>query len=190
MKEIEINEDTRIAIGEGMKVTMTNDAIQFEREQKFKDGDILAEREGTVCILRGEYNNGNFNHYISFNHKRKMMATGICRWSLPEVGWHLATETEKQKLFDEMTKHSLTWDAKGKKVVRWRAKRGEMYCYIDSCADILACREDYYDDVHSLRYDLGNYFHYEDKERQESAAMVIKKSLNTIWEDLPKCEDS
>ena len=180
MREIKINEDTCISIGEGIKATVTDNSVVFEKKKEFQNGDIITDGQ-YIMLCKSFDNNGIVNHCMYITHPK-----GVSNIDINIDKLRYATEFEKNELLHEMTSHSLMWDEQQKKVVRWRAKKGEMYCYIDSYAAILECREDYWDDIHSLRYDVGNYFHYEDEERQKSAVIAVKNALDSVWEGLPK----
>ena len=190
MKEIKINEDTRISIGEGMKVTVTDDTVLFnKRTQGFKDGDIITVNGDCIVILQGDYNCGNFYYHAYIDSNKNLhLRKNDYRWFTFEDACRLSTYEEKQMLFNEMAKHSMTWDEQQKKIVRWRAEYGEKYSYFADEGLIEVDNEDLIPIDNSL-YESGNYFHPGDKNRQESAALAIKKALASVWEDLPKYED-
>ena len=112
MKEIKINEDTRIAIGEGMKVTETDDAVLFEEKAQFEDGDFVTDGKN-LMIYKSRQGNRLAVH-CSFVPEYMDIA-GI---DASTLNLRYATESEKRELLDVMARQGLMWDAKEKKVIR------------------------------------------------------------------------
>lgn len=183
MKEIKINEDTRIAIEEGMEVTVTDNSVVFEKKIEFKNGDIYTD--GQYIILCESFRDGNIMAHFTCEYTNR----GAKYIDASKSMLRYATEEEKQTLFNEMAKHSMMWDWQQKKIVRWRADECEIYCHIGTNAEISSDIEGFSTEADSC-YESGNYFHPDDVQRKESAALAIKKALDSVWEDLPKCEDS
>ena len=95
----------------------------------------------------------------------------------------LATEEEKQLLFDKMKEQGLQWNAEDKRVekMRWRAKRCEYYYWIDVN---LAIRNinDTYSSFDNKIWDTFNYFRK--KEQAEEAAKRVKEVLRKYHEEI------
>ena len=97
--------------------------------------------------------------------------------------WRLATEEEKQLLFDKMKEQGLRWNAEEKRVekIRWRAEKGYIYhrltCYLRSTHE----RDDY-QTWNKKCHDSYNYFHTE--EQAEEAARRIKEVLHKYHEEI------
>ena len=91
---------------------------------KFKDGDIVTTSSGSqVFILNREEISGKGYCYIGYNFKNNML--------FPEGEWlfnRLATEEEKQKLFDAIKLNGYKWNAETKtleKLVKPKFKVGD-----------------------------------------------------------------
>lgn len=95
----------------------------------------------------------------------------------------LATEEEKQLLFNTMKEQGLQWNAEEKRVekIRWRAGIGEKYFSFDTALRVQQFVEanDTYDNA---VYDALNYFRT--KEQNEEAARRVKKTLRKYHEEL------
>jgi hypothetical protein len=84
---------------------------------KFKDGDIISDSLGT-CIFKGEGRiKGTVNFYCGINNDYFQVKDDKCN---PNghygdiVDYRLATEEEKQKLFDAMKDNGYKWNAETK----------------------------------------------------------------------------
>jgi hypothetical protein len=84
----------------------------------------------------------------------------------------IATDSEKQKLLDALAKENLTWNAEKSCVekLRFRAKKGEPYWYIDD-ENVVQTSEDFFD-IDNTHFSLGNY--YQTKEQAQAAFDEIK----------------
>ena len=187
--EIKLTQGDSVAIPEGCVATIQNDCVVFEPQPlKFKDGDVLID----------EVESSLFPHKIIFVYKGKITSEGyeayVCRSLKGNLFFdksccardcckiRLATEEEKQELFDLMKAAGLRWNEKEKRVekVRWRAKKNETYFTICDDLSILAVREDYWS-VDNRNYSLCNYFRTE--EQAKAAATAIKELLIQIHDE-------
>lgn len=126
-----------ITIPEGCKAIVKDNEIVFKKdENEFKDGDILhSVFDNTMVIFKSTQDKDFF--YTRYNTE-----------CLEDEDWRinyfrLATEEEKQLLFDKMKEQGLRWNAKEKRVekIRWRAGVGEEYYFINSSLDVLKIEE-------------------------------------------------
>lgn len=94
-----------------------------------------------------------------------------------------ATEEEKQLLFDKMKEQGLKWNDEEKRVenIRWRAKKGEEYHFMNTDFTTVNTTE-LGDDVDTNRYDALNYFHT--KEQTIEAAKRVKETLRKFHEEI------
>ena len=86
-----------------------------------------------------------------------------------------ATDSEKQRLFDALAKKGKRWNAEEKRIEdlpRWRARKGEIYYYVDYDFTIDYFIEDE-DSADNTNYVIGNY--YKTREAAERAAEKIRK---------------
>ena len=147
------------------------------------DGDIIVCDENEyihtcIIIYAGTNEEGRVKSYAGF----VVNGCGL-RISPPSETWGIiddyrpATDDEKQRLFDALTKEGKRWNAETKQIEdlpRWRAKDSETYYIVNSYCGVTPRRErnikydiDY--------YDIGNYFRTE--EAAERAAEKIRKIL-------------
>ena len=182
-----------ITIPEGCKAIVKDGSVAFEKEEKeqeFKDGDVLTSRfdNKIVFIFREDElkQKGNTNgYYVCYTADRIIdVAT---KGSLLFCGFkkevRLATENEKQFLFNKMKENGLQWNAEEKRVekIRWRAKYDEKYFTTSICGQIRSFyeRNDEYDNTH---YDAYAYFRTE--EQTEEAARRVKETLRKYHEEI------
>ena len=74
---------------------------------KFKDGDVVICNYGDIHLLRTEDSS-----YCAYRHRRKNKLDSIITTNITVV--RLATEEEKQKLFDAIKENGYKWNAKTK----------------------------------------------------------------------------
>lgn len=191
--KVELQCGDTITIPEGCKATIKDGSVVFEKEEKeqeFKDGDVLTSRfdNKIVFIFREDElkQKGNTNgYYVCYTADRIIdVAT---KGSLLFCGFkkevRLATENEKQFLFNKMKENGLQWNAEEKRVekIRWRAKKGYIYhrltCYLRSTNE----RDDY-QTWDQKCHDSYNYFHTE--EQTKEAAKRVKETLRKYHEEI------
>lgn len=141
----------------------------FEPEVKFKDGDILAA-ENKIYILRG--NDRKINSYrtiyllLDIRKNQIFTSYSICEFhGIIDKYDHLATESEKQQLFDALAEVGKKWNAEKKcieelKPERWMAEKKEPYWYLNENFVARATPDDNYQ-IDNRRYQAGNYFQTE-----------------------------
>ena len=177
-----------ITIPEGCKAVVKDGSVVFEREQEFKDGDILALADyvDTTCpfIYKNTDGRGLHSYYVGLDayNQLTISKTTSSRWGNARL--RLATEEEKQLLFDKMKEQGLRWNAEEKKVekARWRAKRGEHYSLLDRITLKADCYIESFDEIDTKLYDSGNYFRTE--EQAEEAAKRVKETLRKYHEEI------
>ena len=166
-----------ITIPEGCKAIVKDNEIVFKKdENEFKDGDILhSVFDNTMVIFKSTQDKDFF--YTRYNTE-----------CLEDEDWRinyfrLATEEEKQLLFDKMKEQGLRWNAEEKKVekTRWRAEKGYIYhrltCYLRSTHE----RDDY-QTWNKKCHDSYNYFHTE--EQTKEAAKRVRETLRKYHEEI------
>lgn len=183
-----------ITIPEGCEAEIKDGIITFspqqEPEQYFKDGDILIDdakpNDAThkiIMIYKGERNSeGAYKSYILMNLSG-LLVQGCCCWRcMPRREIRLATEEEKQELFDLMKEKGLYWNAEKKRVekVRWRAEKNETYFTIFGDLSISDAK-DFDREIDNRHHNLGNYFRT--REQALAAAEAIKETLRKFHEE-------
>lgn len=188
-----------ITIPEGCKAIVKDRSVVFEKEeqkdQEFKDGDVLTSLfdNKVVFIFREDeskqkYNkNGYYVCHIYVSHSTGYTIEVPTKDSLSFCGHkddvRLATNEEKQFLFDKMKEQGLKWNAEEKRVetIRWRAKGKEIYYYVGSNMEVYtfspSTSEDEEDDFKSY-----NYFRI--KEQAEESARRMKEVLFQYHEEI------
>ena len=133
--KIILNCGDKINIPDGCKAEIKEAVITIEKEEpKFKDGDIVVsiERDNNICpfIYKKEADKGIYKYYAAMTMSKELIVSdGFDYWNAKIH--RLATEEEKQFLFDKLAEQSLRWNAEEKKVekIRWRAKKSQSYFF-------------------------------------------------------------
>lgn len=185
--KVELQAGDIITIPEGCKAVIKDGCVVFEREQEFKNGDIL------VSIVNGHRHNafiykntdirGFHSYYIGLNMDNLIsIDNSDSKWGNAYLSY--ATESEKQQLFDLMNKEGLKWNAEEKRVekIRGRAKRGEYYFLLDRMTLKADCYIECFDEIDTKLYDSGNYFRT--KEQAEEIAKRVKETLRKFHEEI------
>lgn len=141
-----------------------------------KNGDICISNYGTIFI-----SNGNTYNSLYYSTHCILLYTNTLDLTAQKTYFcqvRLATEEEKQRLFDAMREEGYKWNEKEKKIekIKWRAKEGERYYFIPSYLCVESATEDY-DSVDLIRYKRGNYF-----KTKEEAEYYLKKIDNIFKE--------
>lgn len=181
--ELKFNAGDTIAIPEGCKAIIKDESVVFEKE--FKKGDILSS--GNTILIFKENHEDNISHFRSYYDITNQ--AGICWIPNNEDNYWVikafrhATEEEKQLLFKKMKEQGLKWNVEEKKVenIRWRAKKGEDYHFMNTDFTTVNTTE-LGDDVDTNRYDALNYFHTE--EQTKEAAKRVKETLRNYHEEI------
>ena len=103
----------------------TLDTLEIEKPE-FKDGDIIKmtwDKYSAIAIF-WEYSNfgKGFDSHVFFNINTKIIEYNIHGHTLQDMILRLATEEEKQQLFDTLAKEGKAWDAEKKKIVDLKPK--------------------------------------------------------------------
>ena len=150
MAKIESQYNDTIVIPEGYRAVVENGRITFQKE--FKDGDILHSTESDEILIFKKYT-GNDEFSSHCNYSEESDSYWIASY------FRHATEEEKKLLFNNMIERGLRWNDDDKRIetIKWRAKGGEEYFYINSKGVIKKYEEKGYCDD-ECRYAFGNYF--------------------------------
>lgn len=177
--EVKFNAGDTITIPEGCKAIVKDGSVVIEKEeQEFKNGDVLCSFYNDTMLIFKDVNKcarGFFDSH--YNNK----GFGDKRWC--SVSFRHATEKEKQLLFDKMKEQGLRWNAEEKRVekIRWRAKKGEKYYFINNFRHVVTDKESGFD-IDRLRWAFGNYFRT--SEQAEEAASRVKETLRKYHEEI------
>ena len=199
--KVELQCGDTITIPEGCKATIKDRSVVFEKEEQkeevreFKDGDVLTSRfdNKIVFIFREDElkqkdnTNGYYVCHIYVSSSIGYTIEVPTKDSLSFCGHkdevRLATNKEKQFLFDKMKEQGFLWNAGEKRVekIRWRAKKGEEYHFMNTdFTTVISTELD--DDIDTNRYDALNYFRT--KEYTAEAAKRVKETLRKYHEEI------
>ena len=169
--EIKLNAGDKITIPTGCKATIEENLIIIEEKQEeFKDGDILHSNNTHKVVIFESYQDKQKDYFCSYynndNADNRSWGTSYFRH---------ATEEEKQAFFDELKAKGLRWNAATKTMerIRERAKKGREYLIVNRLGDVVKLVDEHstFDD---MNYNLGNYFLPEEIEEAELAAKFIR----------------
>lgn len=174
--EIKFNAGDSVHIPDGCKAVVKDGSVVFEREQEFKDGDVLVSVYNGCMVIFEKYNSAwSFKSHYNEGYDKDA--------SFNNDAFRHATEEEKRLLFDKMKKQGLRWNAKEKRVekIRWRAKKGDDYYFIDSFCYLGQDSEDF-QLMDDKVYNSYNYFRTE--EQAKEAAERMKETLRKFHEEI------
>lgn len=107
------------------------ETLKIEKQTEFKDGDVVVtDAVPSLCyskcifILKGDFNTGEScaNSYIFYNINNNDFCFDVLDTEIRDRNIHLATEEEKQHLFDALAKKGKAWDAEKKQIVDLKPK--------------------------------------------------------------------
>ncbi len=139
-----------------MNVEVTNNRIILEvekEEPEFKENDIVYLNSVQSVMIFDHLDDSDVIHtkcfYSTLQNNLSTKTINVCG------KMRLATESEKQLLFDKLKEKCLMFD--GENIVRWRAEPYKKYFYLPGDGDIAETEDDMsnWDDG---AYYIGNYF--------------------------------
>ena len=164
--------------------------VKFEKEEpEFKENDIVYTEHvwyGRVSILKNsDFSKSSSNGDMFADTKVTMhVKTDFSLTKNENLCFsfiRLATDSEKQLLFDKLKEKCLMFD--GKDVVRWRAKPIESYYSIFGSGIISLFKDSYIaDSEHERKYNSGNYF--PTREMAEAFQKQYLELLNNFHKNL------
>ncbi|MBF1517231.1 hypothetical protein [Prevotella pallens] len=184
--EIKLKAGDSLNIPEGCKAVIKDGIVVFEKEEnkeEFKRGDVIVSKMNEILLVDvHSFENCRLKSFVHIRQDGMLSDSSYSLWN-ENYTWRYATEEEKQLLFDKMKEQGLKWNAEEKKVekIRWRAKKGEEYRFMNTDFTTV-CTTELGDDVDTNRYDALNYFRT--KEQAEEAAKRIKEVLCNYHEEI------
>jgi len=172
-----------INVPEGCKVISveTTDemvVVKFEKEEpEFKENDIVFLDSVESVMIFDYIDDSDVIHtkcfYSTLQNKLSTKTINVCG------KMRLATESEKQLLFDKLKEKCLMFD--GENIVRWRANPNGKYFYLPGDGDVAETEDDMsnWDDG---AYHIGNYF--PTKELAEQFQKQYLELLNNFHKNL------
>ena len=190
--EVTLRAGDSLNIPEGCKAVIKDNVVVFEKEEKeevqeFKDGDVLVTvvngKRHNAFIYKGSDVLGFHLFYAGINADGNLLINDSSngRWGNEILSY--ATEEEKQLLFDKIKEQGLKWNAEEKRVekIRWRAKEGEDYYFIDIDLTVKSI-DDTYSTFDNKLWNTLNYFHT--KEQTAEAAKHVREALRQYHEEI------
>ena len=172
-----------IDVSEGCKVVSveTTDkmvVVKFEKEEpEFKENDIVFLDSVESVMIFDYIDDGDVIHtkcfYSTLQNKLSTKTINVCG------KMRLATESEKQLLFDKLKEKCLMFD--GENIVRWRSNVGCDFYYLSGANKVMNAIGCGYDWQNSA-YESGNYF--PTREMAEAFQKVYIESLNNFHKNL------
>lgn len=111
---------------------LNRETLEIEKDQpEFKDGDVVVVDEipfdlysKCIFILKENLNTGEIKAraYVLYNVNKDCIFFDTPIMKVIERNIHLATEEEKQQLFDALSKEGKAWDAEKKQIVDLKLK--------------------------------------------------------------------
>lgn len=171
--KVELQCGDTIAIPDGCKAIVKDGSVVFEKE--FEDGDVLVNKDIIFIYRKQEAKEATY-YVCTYAEEIRYGKTANNRYAGYINQARLATEEEKQLLFDKMKEQSLRWNAEEKRVekIRWRAGYKCRYFYIDSFLNVVSSADFRYAEDEE-RWEAGNYFQTE--EETEEAVKILREAL-------------
>ena len=107
------------------------ETLKIEKQTEFKDGDVVVTDavpslyySKCIFILKGDLNTDEScaNSYIFYNINNNDFCFDVLDTEIRDRNIHLATDSEKQQLFDALAKEGKAWDAEKKQIVDFKPK--------------------------------------------------------------------
>lgn len=173
-----------ITIPEGCKAQINGNEVVVEKEEKeFKRGDVIVSKIDEILLVTTyDFDSNLLTSFVNIDAHGNLFNNPYQKWNVYH-DWRLATEEEKQLLFDKMKEKGLKWNIEEKRVekIRWRAKKYENYYYVHMYLTVVNTIETYNTFDNKL-WDNSNYFRT--KEQAEEAAKRVKEVLRKLHEEI------
>ena len=186
--KVELQNGDRITIPEGCRAQINGNEVVVEKEEEskgFKRGDILVSLSNEIILVdEYDFKGGHLYSFVHVDRCGQLSKEPYFQWN-EWHDWRLATEEEKQLIFDKMKEQGLRWNAEEKRVenIRWRAKKGKEYYYVGNQGSVMIDIEGDYC-IDEKRHKSGNYFRTEEQAKEAAKRMkeVLRKHHEEIGE--------
>lgn len=179
--EIKFKQGDSVTIPEGCKAVIKDGVVVFEKAKtNFKVGEVITCDTGEILLVKVGFGD-LLSSFVHVGEDGKLWGAASYIWN-PKYDWRLATDEEKQLLFDKMKEKGLQWNAEEKRVekIRWRAKEGEGYYHLDA---LFTVQHRIYKDYFSDREMVKKYNHFRTKDLAKEAAEAVKEALRKFHEE-------
>ena len=183
--EVILNYGDKINIPDGCKAEIKDGVITIEKEEKeFKRGDVIVSKiDEILLVITYDFDSNLLTSFVNIDAHGNLFNNPYQKWNVSH-DWRLATDEEKQLLFDKMKEQGLRWNAEEKKIekIRWRAAHGETYFTINLYVGYsVESFVDYDEEDDNDFYNSFNYFKTEEDARK--AAELVKATLKKFHEE-------
>ena len=126
--KVELQNGDRITIPEGCKAIVNGNEVVVEKEEKeFKRGDVIVSKMNEILlVITYDFDSNLLTSFVNIDAHGNLFNNPYQKWNVSH-DWRLATDEEKQLLFDKMKEQGLRWNAEEKRTenIRWRAEDGK-----------------------------------------------------------------
>lgn len=182
--KVELQIGDTIAIPDGCKAIVNGNEVVIEKEEKeFKRGDVIVSKKNEILLVDVHcFENRILRSFVHIQQDGTLFNSSYSLWNELHT-WRIATDEEKQLLFDKMKEQGLRWNAEEKRVekIRWRAEKGKDYYFVYPDLTTINTNELGYD-VDTDRHNAFNYFRTE--EQAKEAAKRVKETLHKYHEEI------
>lgn len=172
--EIKLNAGDKIQVPTGCKATIKDDLIiieeQEEKQEMFKDGDILHAKDVDIIVIFKSYEHNCAKTFCSYYNSEGLSNTNWGSFCFEHV-----TDTVKQTFFKDLAGKGLRWNTETKQMerVRKRVKKGGEILIITSQGGIITSYDDR-DILHDMLWNLGNYYLPNELEKAQEDLKAIR----------------
>lgn len=159
-----------------------NEVVIEKEREKFKRGDVITSLKGEILLVNvHDYDSSLLRSFVHIEENKEFYQSPYLLWNESHP-WRLATDEEKQLLFDKMKEKGLRWNAEEKRVekIRWRANDKRAYYCIRDQGDVMVNYEAGFP-ADEDKWEFGNYFRT--SEQAEKAAEVVRETLRKFHEE-------
>ena len=178
--EIKLNVKDTLRIPDGCTAIIEDGMVIFKKKesevQEFKRGDVIVSKINEILLVDVHcLENRTLRSFVNIKEDGTLFNSSYSLWN-ERYAWRLASEEEKQLLFDKMKEQGLKWNAEEKRVekIRWRAKYKCRYYLVTSCLKV-GSNIDFRRTEDEERWEVGN--HFQTGEEAEEAAKILRGTL-------------
>lgn len=178
--EIKFNAKDTVRIPDGCTAIIEDGMVIFKKKesevQEFKRGDVIVSTMNEILIVDvHSFENRILRSFVNIKEDGTLFNSSYSLWNECHA-WRLATEEEKQKIFDKMKEQGLRWNTEKKRVekIRWRAEYRCRYHFVTSCLKV-GSDIDFRRTEDEERWEVGN--HFQTGEETEEAAKILREAL-------------
>ena len=178
--EVKFTAEDSVHVPDGCTAIIEGGMVIFKKKesevQEFKRGDVIVSTMNEILIVDvHSFENRILRSFVNIKEDGTLFNSSYSLWNECHA-WRLATEEEKQKIFDKMKEQGLRWNTEKKRVekIRWRAEYRCRYHFVTSCLKV-GSDIDFRRTEDEERWEVGN--HFQTGEETEEAAKILREAL-------------